>query len=353
MVQGSKNFLQSWLARQIHYPKEKIPQRPMNVILCLESACNLHCIQCDIWRTRVVSLKMTITQRKEIIHKLKKWLGQFTLNIFAGEPLLHPQIFELIRFASTQGIKSIITTNGTTLNEAVVKKIIDTGLYGMFVSLDGVTKETHDSIRGVSGTHERAFQGIRRVIALRKKRPRVIIETLIMNKNVHELVPMADFVKTLGVDGLIFQPVTSKYGFGSDEYNPLWHKGEESLLPSPDRVLPVLRDLIKKKREGYPILNSYKHLENAATYFCNPGSFAVHAACYAHQNFVITDTGDIQLCFSQKKVGNFEDMDYQSVWRGKLADEARLDNKWCDKTSKILLCYSTDIDQLFERIHLP
>lgn len=351
MVLEYLNFLQSWVDRHVLYPHEKIPARPMNVILCLESACNLHCIQCDIWRTRVAKPQMTLEQRKKIIHKLRKWLGPFTLNFFAGEPLLHPQTFELIKYATQLGVKSIITTNGTMLSETIAKKLIEIGLHGMFISLDGVTKETHDRIRGVAGTYERVLSGINRMVKMRKnKQPKIIIETLLMNKNLHEIIKMTDFIKKLGIDGHVFQPVTSKYGFGSDVYNPLWHKEKENLLPAYNEIIPILKEIVRRKQKGYSILNTYDHLEKTVAYFRNPDFFVRDVLCNAHQNFAITDSGDILFCFSQKSVGNYQDTNYNLVWRGKLADEVRRENRYCDKTSKIILCYSTDLGQLFDSL---
>jgi len=319
--------------------------KPMNIIMCLEEVCNLHCIQCDIWKTRVSKLKLTVEQRKSIIDKLKDWTGNYTLIFFAGEPLLHPQILDLISYASRCGVKTMITTNGTMLHKSMRENLIQSGLTTMIVSIDSLKAEIHDKIRGYPGTYARVIRGLFPMFKMRQKygKPRILLESLIMNNNYKELPSLVRWAHEIGADGIGFQPVTSKYGFGHTEYRSNWHKTPESLLPQYNEVRPVIQELIEMKKQGYKILNSIRHLQDTLVYFRDPDIYTKRAPCQAHNNFAIADDGGVFLCFSQEKIGDGLRENYQQLWISPAANRVRKQNKKCDKTSKILLCNSCDL----------
>lgn len=350
MVQGSKNILQSWLSRHIYFSREEIPQRPMNVVFSLESACNLHCIQCDIWRTRKVTLKTTLSQKKQIINKLVDWLGPFTLNIFAGEPLIHPQLFDLLAYCSQHSVKTIITTNGTVLTDQMIRRLIEVGLTAMFVSLDGTTAQAHDYIRGVKGTFDKVVRGVGTMVRMRGKRtyPKIVIESLIMSKNIHEVALLPRLAQSLGAQGVVFQPVVSKYGFGSAVYRKNWHKSADSLLPNTQDAKIAIASLIAQKREGISILNSYEHLERANLYFRDPDQFVRDTSCLAHNNFAISEDGTVYLCYAQRPIGNAFSDDLGLLWNSFQALDVRKKNRFCSTINKIILCNSVSLASLFD-----
>lgn len=326
-----------------------VPKKPMNIILNLEEACNLRCIQCDIWKSQIVKPKLTLEARKEILMKIKNWLGPYSLNIFAGEPLIHPQIFELISFASKNRIKTIITTNGTLLSEQMCQKLINSGLSAMFVSIDGYKDKTHDYIRGRKGARKMSVKGLSTMIKSRdkKKTPKIAVESLITKYNFKELIQLVNMITEFKIEGIIFQPVASKYGFGNLEYNPGWHKSKDSLLPSYSEVRPIIEELVNSKKKGLPILNTFEHLRSSLKYFASPDNFMRSSPCLAHNNFSISIDGSISTCFSQGMIGESRAEDFSKIWFGWRNRKSRLTNLYCDKTSKILLCNSLGLTDVF------
>ncbi|EKE15405.1 MAG: glycosyl transferase family 2 [uncultured bacterium] len=326
----------------------RIPEKPMNIILNLEEACNLRCIQCDIWKSQITKPKLTLETRKEILMKIKNWLGPYILNIFAGEPLIHPQIFDLISFASKNRIKTIITTNGTLLSEQICKKLIDSQLSAMFISIDGYRDKTHDYIRGRKGARKMLINGLSTMIKLRgkKKTPMIAIESLITKYNFGELPQLVNMITEFEIEGIVFQPVTSKYGFGNSEYNPDWHNEENSLLPNYSKVKPVIEKLINSKRNGVLILNTFEHLKRSLKYFESPENFTALTSCLAHNNFSISVDGSISTCFPQGFIGDSKAKDFSKIWFGWKNRKSRLTNLYCEKTSKILLCNSLSLAEI-------
>ena len=95
-------------------------------------------------------------QRKKSVQDLgtfKRFLDnnpglEFVLLFQWGEPLLVKELPEMIRAATDRGVKTMITTNGTLLDEAWCRRLLDAGLTRLTLSVDGDT-ETHRRIRGI------------------------------------------------------------------------------------------------------------------------------------------------------------------------------------------------------------
>jgi len=79
-----------------------------------------------------------------------------------GEPLLHKQIYEMIRMAGEKKCLTTMTSNGTALNERNSSALIESGLDRLVVSVDGMRAETYDPIR-VGSSFEKLSQRIRQL----------------------------------------------------------------------------------------------------------------------------------------------------------------------------------------------
>jgi MoaA/NifB/PqqE/SkfB family radical SAM enzyme len=84
---------------------------------------------------------------KKIIDQFS-WLEYILLQNW-GEPLLQPKIFDMIKYAKDRGIKVFMYTNGTLLTSEKIKQLIDSGIDGITISIDGYGK-TYEKIRGFS-----------------------------------------------------------------------------------------------------------------------------------------------------------------------------------------------------------
>ncbi len=77
-----------------------------------------------------------------------------------GEPLMRPDIFELVERARFKGMRAVISTNGTLITAEKAARFKEIGLSYIGVSLDGVG-DTNDRFRGKAGAFNDALQGIR------------------------------------------------------------------------------------------------------------------------------------------------------------------------------------------------
>lgn len=101
---------------------------------------------------------MSIDQIRNFLDDLAD-MKVFYVNVGGGEPLLHPDFFAIMDYASAKGLYVQFSTNGTLVNESVAGAVTERRLR-VQVSLDGWDKGSNDPIRG-SGTFEKALRAVK------------------------------------------------------------------------------------------------------------------------------------------------------------------------------------------------
>lgn len=159
-----------------YYPRKKVPDFPLNLDIEVSSKCQLLCTHCfrqymDIKENEFMPLEMY----KKIIAECGQ-NGLFTLKFsMRGEPLLHPDIVEMIRFAKDEGVKEVwINTNGGLITESLAKDIIHAGVDWITMSFDGLY-EKYESIR----TPLKYEDSLNKLKTLRKVRDELKANTLL------------------------------------------------------------------------------------------------------------------------------------------------------------------------------
>jgi 12,18-didecarboxysiroheme deacetylase len=134
-------------------------KRPV-VVWNMTRRCNLKCVHCYSGsQDRTYAGEMTTVEAKAMIEDLAAF-GSPVLLFSGGEPLMRPDLPELARYAVEHGMRAVISTNGTLIDEAAATIFREIGLSYVGVSLDGVAA-THDRFRGTPGAFAAAMRGIR------------------------------------------------------------------------------------------------------------------------------------------------------------------------------------------------
>jgi hypothetical protein len=102
--------------------------------------CNIHCEGC--YRQRITGHK-TLDQIKEEVLFFKKWRNPDNVSIAGGEPLIHPQILEIVSFIAKNGIKPVILTNGVALKPDLLRELKKAGLAGFTIHIDSHQNRPH------------------------------------------------------------------------------------------------------------------------------------------------------------------------------------------------------------------
>ena len=112
-----------------------------------------------------------------------------------GEPLLRPDIFEIAAYGTAKGLRVVLATNGTLLDGETSRRLRDSGIQRVSISIDGATAETHDRFRQMEG----AFAGALRGMAFLKEAGLEFqINTTISRVNLEELPAIQNLAVELG-----------------------------------------------------------------------------------------------------------------------------------------------------------
>ncbi len=102
--------------------------------------CNIHCEGC--YRQYMIGHK-PLEQVKEEIVFFKRWRNPDNVSIAGGEPLIHPQIVDIVAFIAQNGIKPIILTNAMALKPDLLRELKEAGLAGFTIHIDSQQNRPH------------------------------------------------------------------------------------------------------------------------------------------------------------------------------------------------------------------
>jgi len=137
---------------------------------------------------------------RSIIDQAKPF-GLNGVKLTGGEPLLHPNINEILDFMQTVDIRLIVETNGTLCTPELARKMAACENPFVSVSLDGTNPETHEWVRGVKGCFEAALEGARNLVQAGFK-PQIIMT--IMRRNRDQVEDMVRLAEDIGAGSLKF-----------------------------------------------------------------------------------------------------------------------------------------------------
>jgi len=166
---------EEWLAYRRKwdtYPKEGIVDKiPLQIDLFAVDVCNLKCPMCP--RQGFIPGKGYM--EFSLVKKILDEASQFGLCAFnfagLGEPTMYPDIFKVIRYAKDSGVIDVnMHTNGTRLNPAFNRQLLDSGLDRLIVSLDSADKEHYEKIR-VGASFEKVCAGVEDLVKQRNAHP--------------------------------------------------------------------------------------------------------------------------------------------------------------------------------------
>jgi AdoMet-dependent heme synthase len=176
-----------------------IQNKPRLVFWELTKGCNLRCIHCRASATELSSPNDLSTQAaRDIIDQIAE-VSSPILVLSGGEPLFRSDIFQLARYGTDKGLRVALATNGTLVTKHVARKIVDSGVKRVAISLDGSDALTHDTFRGIPGAFDAAITGFRNLKDLGMS---VQINTTIARHNAHQLPQVLELAKSIGADAL-------------------------------------------------------------------------------------------------------------------------------------------------------
>lgn len=160
-----------------------------DVGLEITTGCNLRCAHC--WQgDRHCSQMLSLSEIKTAVAKLSE-MGATTIRITGGEPMTHPEFWEIMEEASQKGLSIVLRTNGTKIDETAAKRMSDLPILFVEVSIDGHAPEVHDLFRRSAGSLQKSFSALR--FLLEQKVP-LRVKTAISKNNVGSLLDIGQLL---------------------------------------------------------------------------------------------------------------------------------------------------------------
>ncbi len=330
---SKRNKSLAWAANQfinrsmqgISYKCNRGFAKPTRIIFCVTLRCNIKCRQCAIWRVPKPE-ELTTDEWKKVIYDMKEWMGPCRIQLAGGETFMRKDITEIIRYATINNVLTGVVTNGTLITRELAREIVDSGLGYIHVSIDGSNADTHDYIRGIPGIYAKASAGVDYLLEASKgSGMSICIATVIMKKNMHELVDLVKWVEKKGIDGIIFNPLGPTV-----DSDPDWYKKSDLWFDNMNEINKILDELIELKRKGAKILNPPEQFEEMRNYFEKPDNIMKGRCMVGITNLSITCDGYIHTCFKMPSLGNVREITPGEAWDSKKAREVRKMIKNCD-----------------------
>ena len=159
--------------------------------------CNMKCAHCYINATeKKLDNELTTLEAKGLMDQIYQ-VSRPLLILSGGEPLLRPDIFELIEYGSAKGLKMGLGSNGSLINDAVAGKLKSAGIATVSISLDSNIAAQHDEFRGVAGAWEKAVEACK---ALRKNNVLVQVNTTLTQQNYNQIDDIMSLAEGIGVE---------------------------------------------------------------------------------------------------------------------------------------------------------
>ena len=336
-------------ANLLQFSSERSPV----VVWNITSQCNLKCRHCYIEATEAAKdNEMTTAEGMAFIDDLAE-MKVPVLMFSGGEPLVRPDLFELAAYAVEKGLRIVLSTNGTLIDDFTAQLIKEAGFEYVGVSIDGC-EETHDMFRGEKGAFAAAIAGIR---AAKAAGNRTGVRFTLNSLNKRDLPAVLDLIEQEKIDRFCMYHLVYA-GRGSDM------KNLDVTLDDKREVAQLLIDkALDFDRRGVEleILTTDNHADGLylLDYIAktNPARvpevrqlLELHGGCSAGDRMADVDyLGNVHPCqfWSDLTLGNVRERKFSEIWNDLEANDgilARLRTKpaqlnaQCGKCSQNRLC---------------
>ena len=200
---------------------------PLEAQLIVTRRCNLSCGYCTEFdnHSNPVPLEL-LKERIDVIHRLRV----VNTSLLGGEPLMHPNIVELVEYCNRRNQVSI-TTNGFLLNEKLIKRLNEAGLSNLQISIDALETDRTGYIQK----------------SLKKLLPKLKLLQEHANFDVHANIVLCESTKSA-----FMETVSRIRTLGFNVSVGLMHDGEGQIEIEGDEYLE-LWDKYFKNGEPYPL----------------------------------------------------------------------------------------------------
>ena len=191
--------------------KNVLAPYPKRIYIDITNHCNLSCRLCPNNKPEYVTAKGFMKKElyKKILDKFAPHAQRLSLHNW-GEPLLHPDLIEFIKYALTFDIDLKFSTNLTLLTPDLAEQLILSGLPGLTVSIHACSKENYKRYT-TKDYFDRAIENLSMLVKIKKElnslTPDITWLFVVNRYNEEEIESAYKLSKKIGVDYFVTIPV--------------------------------------------------------------------------------------------------------------------------------------------------
>lgn len=270
--------------------------QPTVCTLQVTTRCQANCVHCSAARhKRTGDPELTTQDWKRIIRESEQ-LGSVTIIFTGGEPLLRPDIFDLIEWVDKDEAVALMFCNGLLLDDRNVRRLSEAGLWGIHISIDSPDPAAHDEMRRVPGCYDKAIEGLKRC---KDAGMLAGISTYATPERLRsgQVVEMIELARSVGADEItIFDVVPT---------GRLLHQDRNLLLTDEDKEELCRIEAHYNEGHGLPSVITQAHVNGPTGNGCYAGW------C----QFYMTAYGEMTPCdFTPLAFGNARDESVETIW---------------------------------------
>jgi MoaA/NifB/PqqE/SkfB family radical SAM enzyme len=259
--------------------------RPIWAQLKITERCNLNCGYC---------CEHNNSGRHVPLYTIVKWIGKCSelgvkhVEFIGGEPLMHPDLFEMLKYARSQGMNTGLTTNGFLMTDECIEKLMDNGISRLQLSIDCI--EPND-------VSKKAFSLLKyQLEQLSKKDILLHVNSVITKDTIQQAIDLACILFDKGI------PVA---------FSPAHDDGQLSSEMQSESFRSFFSWLAKMKHKGFPV-NMPQFLIDYYTSKVNGKSteWTCEGGCKA---FYVDTEGGFRVCSHKHPEIKFEDVNMSII----------------------------------------
>jgi len=313
---------------------------PIHPVWEVTNACNLRCRQCHASSGEPLPNELTTEEGKKLLDDIAG-IGEFRmLALGGGEPLVRPDIFELVAYARSLGLEISIATNGTLLTLEMAKEFKKMGVANIAVGINANDESVHEQITRVPGSFEKTRQAI---YATKEVGMNLQFNTTVMKENREAIPGILDLASEVDAQiVLLYQLVPEGRGEEAMELSRREYRALTEMVAEKQKVSRAIIEptcspqywayLMKRKGDRPPALEM--KLARALFKGCVAGS----GLCYIKPDGEIWPCPFVPLSGGNVREQSLEEIWYESELFQSLKDRERLTGEMCSQCRFKYIC---------------
>ncbi len=267
-----------------HFESATLASRtPLQATIELTYRCNFDCVHCYNVKEWVGG-ELRLEEWERIFDQLAD-AGCLMLTITGGEPLVHPQFFEIAQAARDRRFALKLLTNASRVTEEAADRIAALEPLQVDVSFYGADRAVFGAVTGRAGLYDETYDGVRRLVA---RGIRVLAKLPLLRENFEDRYAIERLAKELGCLIKANADITPK---DNGDRSP-----QEHALTG-EQLATWVRESLRERKEPRRFREDAK--------LCQPGM----------KSLAIGPFGDLFACIQIKKsMGNLRHQPFKEIW---------------------------------------